>query len=184
MLSLQWHHYLVPVLALAIIPCAVHSHQIVILAKLVMEAVIVDMIAMEVTLMTAVWMLPALEVSICMSIDINFCHVCNHYEYRNFSNNIIIVITHYYYSADPRMCADVGIYGCCNSTSLGACEVRDGQYSCACDISCHTRGDCCPDACPRKLNFTVNPCSSCCIMHIMYRNNIQDCACILIIISR
>ena len=64
---LQYH--LVPVLALAILPHAVHSHQILLLAELVMETVIVVMTAFYLPIMTAVQMLPALEVSIELNID-------------------------------------------------------------------------------------------------------------------
>ena len=66
MLSLQ---YMVPVLALAILPHAVHRHQILMLAELVMETVIVVIIAIYPSIMTAVQMLLALEVSIKLNID-------------------------------------------------------------------------------------------------------------------
>jgi hypothetical protein len=75
--------------------------------------------------------------------------ICNDSCNINFSLNLLL------HSADPTMCAHIGIVGCCNSTLLGACRVGNGLGSCACDILCHNRGDCCPDVCPRKLNFTV-----------------------------
>ena len=61
MLRLKCHQLLVPVLALAIPPHAVHGVQTV---KLLMETVDVVMTAISVTMMTAVQMLPAQEVSI------------------------------------------------------------------------------------------------------------------------
>ena len=61
MLRLKCHQSLVPVLALAIPPHAVHGVQTV---KLLMETVHVAMTATPFTIMTAVQMLPAQEVSI------------------------------------------------------------------------------------------------------------------------
>ena len=61
MFSLNGHQLLVPVLALAIPPHAVHGVQTV---KLLMEAVDVAMIAMTFTMMTAVQMLVALQVNL------------------------------------------------------------------------------------------------------------------------
>ena len=67
MLCLQCHDYMVPVLALAILPLAVQGVHVR-LAELVMKIVIVVMIAIYLTIMTAVQMLPALEVSIELNI--------------------------------------------------------------------------------------------------------------------
>ena len=61
MFRLNCNQLLVPVLALAIPPHAVHGVQTV---KLLMETVDVVMTAISVTMMTAVQMLPAQEVSI------------------------------------------------------------------------------------------------------------------------
>ena len=58
--------------------------------------------------------------------------------------------------AGPRTCADIGITQCCNDISgNGLCNVHDihTDYRCSCDVSCHARNDCCPDAlifCIRK----------------------------------
>ena len=151
---------MVPVLALAILPHAVHSHQVLMLAVLVMETVIVVMIAIYLPRMTAVQMLPALVVSMLL-ILIFAISACN--EYNNGYN-----INSYYYSADPTMCAHVGIYGCCNGTPA-ACEVRNGQDRCFCDTSCHTRGDCCPDACAREFDPIIIYCDS--IRFMLHHNN-------------
>ena len=76
---------------------------------------------------------------------------------------------------DPRTCADVGIYGCCNGTFRAYCEVfADGQYVCSCDISCHSRGDCCADvpACPSACKLSlllidkIHNNIMCCIVHV------------------
>ena len=60
--------------------------------------------------------------------------------------------------AEPRICEDVGITKCCNDASgAGLCDVHyqdSGNNHCSCNVSCHRRGDCCPDAqrfCVRKL---------------------------------
>ena len=60
---------------------------------------------------------------------------------------------------DPRRCTDIGITTCCtDATNTGLCDVhyRDNQNGrCSCNVSCHLRNDCCPDAesidCIRKF---------------------------------
>ena len=96
------------------------------------------------------------------AIDNNFL-LCLH-----AMSTIMANINSYYYSADPTMCAHVGIYGCCNITSPGDCEVRNGQDLCFCDTSCHTRGDCCPDACAREFNLIY--CES--MRFMLHHNNV------------
>ena len=74
MVRLKCHQLLVPVLALAIPPHAVHGVQTV---KLLMETVDVVIAAITFTIMTAVQMLPAQEVSIEILL---FCMHCNKLE--------------------------------------------------------------------------------------------------------
>ena len=61
-----------------------------------------------------------------------------------------------YIHVEPRTCADVGITQCCNDPNgSGICDVhfRGSNGQCSCNVSCHRRNDCCPDAqtfCIRK----------------------------------